>query len=226
MANAFIHLNQSLTQKNVTASARVTEFPGENFTISKSNGQLFSNACREEIGLKKTITENHVKSSKHASRKERLEKKEARERDIGKDERKKVKEEIEGRDASIIFDGTTHVAEAPNIILRFVIEWKVHQRLIQLLLVTKSMNGEELAHQLLSTLSVDFSISPSSLLAAARDRASVNNVAIRHLKILYPNLVDIGCFIHTLDHVGEKMATPNLEKFMKSWVSLVSHSAR
>ena len=72
----------------------------------------------------------------------------------------------------------------------------------------------------------DFSIPPSSLLAAARDRASVNNVAIRHLKILYPNLVDIGCFSHTLDHVGEKMATPNLEKFMKSWVSLFAHSAR
>ena len=66
----------------------------------------------------------------------------------------------------------------------------------------------------------DFSIPPSSLLAAARDRASVNNVAKRHLKILYPNLVHIGCFNHTLDHVGEKMATPNLEKFMKSWVSL------
>ena len=145
---------------------------------------------------------------------------------IGKDERKKEKEEIEGRDGSIIFDGTTHVAEALNIILRFVFEWKVHQRLIQLLLVTKRMNGEELAHQLLSTLSVDLSIPPSSLLAAARDHASVNNVAIRHLKILYPNLVDISCFNHTLDHVGEKMATPNLEKFMKSWVSLVAHSAR
>ena len=145
---------------------------------------------------------------------------------IGKDERKKEKEEIEGRDGSIIFDGTTHVAEALNIILRFVFEWKVHQRLIQLLLVTKRMNGEELAHQLLSTLSVDLSIPPSSLLAAARDHASVNNVAIRHLKILYPNLVDISCFNHTLDHVGEKMATPNLEKFMKSWVSFVAHSAR
>ena len=281
--------------KNVTASARLTEFPGENFTVSKSNGQLFCNACREEIALKKTIIETHVKTSKHASGKECLEKKEARERDIaksleeydnqfhpkgeslslahrfyrvkvvrsfmkvgvplnkidcfrelleeeafsltssrhlsdfidviGKDERKKEKEEIEGRDASIIFDRTTHVAEALNIILRFVFEWKVHQRLIPLLLVTKPMNGEELAHQLLSTLSVDFSIPPSSLLAAARDCASVNNVAIRHLKILYPNLVDIGCFNHTLDHVGEKMATPNLEKFMKSWVSLVAHSA-
>ena len=145
---------------------------------------------------------------------------------IAKDERKKVKEEIEGRDVSIIFDGTTHVAEAQNIILQFVTEWKVHQRLIRLLLVTKPINGEELAHQLLNTLSLDFSIPPSSLLAAARDRASVNHVAITHLKILYPNLVDIGCFSHTLDHVGEKMATPNLEKLMKSWVSLFAHSAR
>ena len=68
--------------KNVTASARVSEFPGEKFTVLKSNGQLFCNAFREEIGLKKTIIENHVKSSKHASGKERLEKKEARERDI------------------------------------------------------------------------------------------------------------------------------------------------
>ena len=212
--------------KNVTASARLTEFPGENFTVSKSNGQLFCNACREEIALKKTIIETHVKTSKHASGKECLEKKEARERDIaksleeydnqfhpkseslsvahrvykikvvrsfmkagvplnkidcfrelleeeafsltssrhlsdfidviGKDERKKEKEEIEGRDASIIFDRTTHVAEALNIILRFVFEWKVHQRLIPLLLVTKPMNGEELAHQLLSSLSVTF----------------------------------------------------------------------
>ena len=38
--------------KNVTASARVTEFPGEDFTILKSNGQLFCNTSREEIGLK------------------------------------------------------------------------------------------------------------------------------------------------------------------------------
>ena len=71
-----------------------------------------------------------------------------------------------------------------------------------------------------------FFLPPISLLAAARDRASVNNVAIRHLKILYPNLAVIGCFSHALDHVDEKMATPNLEKFMKSWVSLFAHSVR
>ena len=37
------------------------------------------------------------------------------------------------------------------------------------------------------------------------DRASVNNVAIQTLKIVYPCLLDVGYFLHTqLDHVGEK----------------------
>ncbi len=34
-----------------------------------------------------------------------------------------------------------------------------------------------------------------------RDRASVNNVAIQTVKIVYPCLLDVGCFSHTLDHV-------------------------
>lgn len=38
--------------------------------------------------------------------------------------------------------------------------------------------------------------------------------------------MDIGCFSHTLDGVGEKKATPHLEKFIKSWVSLFAHGAR
>lgn len=86
---------------------------------------------------------------------------------IAKDEMKKVKEEIKRRDVSITFDGTTHVAKALNIILQFVTEWKVEQRLVRLLLVTKSKNGEQLEHQRLGALSVDFSVPPSSLLAVA-----------------------------------------------------------
>ena len=37
-----------------------------------------------------------------------------------------MKKEIAERNVSIIFDGTTHVAEALNIILRFVSDdWKI-----------------------------------------------------------------------------------------------------
>lgn len=44
-----------------------------------------------------------------------------------------------------------------------------------------------------------------------RDRAATKNGA---LKVLYPNCVDIGCFSHTLDHVGEKFQTPVLEEIL------------
>ena len=59
-----------------------------------------------------------------------------------------------------------------------------------------------------------------------RDRASVNNVAIRTLGILYPNLFDVGCFSHTLDHVGEKLQTPLLDEFAKSWINMFSRSPK
>lgn len=88
------------------------------------------------------------------------------------------------------------------------------------------MTGEELAQQLLSCLSTNLGINSALLLAAMRDRASVDDVAVRTLKILYPSLVDIACFSHTLDHVGEKMETPVLHQFIKAWISLFAHSPK
>ena len=35
-----------------------------------------------------------------------------------------------------------------------------------------------------------------------RDRASTNNVAMRTMAVVYPSMLDVGCFPHTLDHVG------------------------
>ena len=57
-----------------------------------------------------------------------------------------------------------------------------------------------------------------------RDRASVNNVAVSTLSIMYPSVIDIGCFSHTLNHVGEKFNVPTLDKFMKHWEKMFTHS--
>ena len=88
----------------------------------------------------------------------------------------RVKKRISGKRVSVIFDGTTHVAEALNII-RFVSElenqeWKVEQCLVRLLFVTKTMKGEELAQLLMTSLSADFGMSSPLLLRAMRDQAS------------------------------------------------------
>ena len=56
-----------------------------------------------------------------------------------------------------------------------------------------------------------------------RDRASVNEVAIKTLRIVYPNLVSVGCFSHTINHVGEQFCKLTLTEFIVSWISLFLH---
>ena len=142
-------------------------------------------------------------------------------------ELERLKKMIAGRAVSVIFDGTTHVAEAFVVVLRFIDdEWTVHQKVAQLLLLEKSLTGEEVARLLVEVLSAKLGIVSNLVVAAMRDRASVNNVAMRTVAVLYNCIMDVGCFSHTLDHVGEKMCTPNLDKFIRSWIQMFSHSPK
>ena len=44
--------------------------------------------------------------------------------------------------------------------------------------------------------------------------------------MVYNQMLDVGCFSHTLDHVGERMRTPILDEFIKPWISLFAHSPK
>jgi len=83
----------------------------------------------------------------------------------------------------------------------------VCQRLVKLQLLAKPMNREEVAREVLSVHSTELGIQSSDLLAGIRDRASVNNVAIRLISVVYPTVSDVGCFSHTLNNVGEQFRT-------------------
>ena len=123
---------------------------------------------------------------------------------IHQQEQISVKNQIDQKEISIIFDGTTHVCEALVILVRFVDEkWNIQQCLVKLMLLAKSLTGEEVARQLIVSRTTELGIESDLLIAAMRDRASVNNVAIRTLSIVFPKVLDIGVFSHTLDHVGE-----------------------
>ena len=98
---------------------------------------------------------------------------------ILKDEENRIRQEIEGKQLSIIFDGTSCLGEALAIVVRFVNDdLSIHQRLVRLQMLTKSLTGEEIARELITALSVSYSIHPNNLLGAMRDRASTNNVAM------------------------------------------------
>ena len=126
-----------------------------------------------------------------------------------------------------LFEGTTHVCEALVVVLRFLDdEWHVQQCVCRLMLLASSMKGEEIARQLITALSTELGIASHLVVAAIHDRAAVNTVAMRTVSILYDSLMAVGCFSHTLDHVGEKMNTLILEEFVKSWISLFAHSPK
>lgn len=281
--------------KSVEPKKRVREFPNEMLKVSA--GTLFCEACREELGLKKSTIQNHVKSQKHVDSKKKRKMKEAREQDIAmaltkynekehlrgetlpeeqqvyrvkvvtaflragiplskldsfreileenahrltdrrhmfdlipfilKEEEARVRKEMTGKYLSVIFDGTSRLGEALVVIVRFVgEEWTLEQRLVRMQMLSKSMSAEEIARELISILSVTYGVRSELLLAAMRDRASVNNLAMQTVRVIYPSLVDIGCFSHTLNRVGENFKTPVLTDFMHSWIALFSHSPK
>jgi hypothetical protein len=78
---------------------------------------------------------------------------------IRSQEEEKLQDNINGKFVSIIFDGTTHVCEAMVIVIRFIDEeWHIKQRVARLMLLAKSMTGEEVARQLIACLSTEVSI--------------------------------------------------------------------
>lgn len=67
-------------------------------------------------------------------------------------------------------------------------------------LLSMSMTGEELECTILSVLFTTYDIESSMFLAAMRDKASVNTVAMSAAKLLYTTVIDVGCF--SFPHVG------------------------
>ena len=93
---------------------------------------------------------------------------------------------LAGKNVAIIFDGTTHVCEAFVIVIHYIDrDWVIQQRVCRLMLLAKSITGEECARQLVTAISTELSISPELFVDAMRDRARVNDVAMRTTYICY-----------------------------------------
>ena len=144
---------------------------------------------------------------------------------VHQEELSRIKQEILNQPLCIIFYGTTHVCEAFDVVPGYLTDdWELKQCVGRLKLLAKTMTGEEIAQQIIVILSTEFG--SNLIVAAIRDRAFVNDVAMRTIKVVYNELLDVGCFSHTLNHVGERMNTPILHDFCNAWIALFSRSPR
>ncbi len=120
---------------------------------------------------------------------------------ILQEQRARVRDDIQGKDIFIIFEATTRLGEVLVVIVRFLKEWAVKQRLVSVQFLQKIVNGEELARLIISVISVSLGVECGRLLAVMQDGASVNLSALRTGTSVYPSLLDVCCISHTLDLV-------------------------
>ena len=69
-------------------------------------------------------------------------------------------------------------------------------------------------------IGLEYSIQSEQIVAIMHDCASANIVAIWTLKVMYPLMLGIGCFLYTLNCVGERFNAPHVLGFMTYWISL------
>ena len=55
------------------------------------------------------------------------------------------------------------------------------------------MTGEEIVREIVYTASTEYGVTEDHLLAAMRYRASANGMAMHTIKVLFPNVPDVGC---------------------------------
>lgn len=121
------------------------------------------------------------------------------------------------RDLLVILDESTMQGEAIAIIVRFVDDkWAINQCLIRIDVCSKSFNANELAQVLNQCLAVEFGIRGNSLLAAMKDGASVNQAALKRIAFIFPDMLNVACFSHTLDNIGNHFVIPTLPEFWQS----------
>lgn len=58
---------------------------------------------------------------------------------IYEEEKKRIQKEIEGREVSATFDGSTRLGEALAIVVRFFEGWSIQQRVVKLSMLAKSL---------------------------------------------------------------------------------------
>ena len=66
------------------------------------------------------------------------------------------------------------MGEALAIVVRFFEGWSIQQHVVKLSMLAKSLSTEELAKELLMSLSTEFSINEHQLVACMHDQCAVN----------------------------------------------------
>lgn len=133
---------------------------------------------------------------------------------IQQQERSTIRKAVEGQDVSVFFDGSSHLRETLAIAVQFLSGWSIQQRIVRLSVLATSFSSENLGREVLMSFSTELGVTGNCLLVSTHDHASVNTAAKRAMSIMYPSVMDIWCFSHMLNNVGQNLSS---QPSIRSW---------
>jgi hypothetical protein len=139
-------------------------------------------------------------------------------------EKQRIEQEIFDQYITFIFDGTTRLGEAVNIIYRYCPSdfSGVKLRLVDFTTLLKHMDGTELGQHLNEVLSSVVKVPFKCLVGASRDSCATNGAGLRLIKPLLPALFDFMCYSHMLHGTGTRFHIAALDDFLTPLLSIQS----
>ena len=135
---------------------------------------------------------------------------------------KRVVKELSGENFAVIFDGTTRLGEAVNVVTRSITEdFRIRMRLVAFKTAKVHMDSDALFRLIVTTLHRHLGLDLDHCVAYARDSCSTNYAAVKRLLPLSINGLNMLCFAHTLHNTGKHLYLPVLEEFITPWLQLI-----
>jgi hypothetical protein len=126
----------------------------------------------------------------------------------------------------VAFDGTTTVAEAFGIVIRWVEDFVIVQKLLKISHLALSMTAKDTMREMVKVLIQENHFDPSLIVGFSHDRASVNTLAIETLDAIFFRAEDWPCVPHTLDHVGDQFVHQHLDGFWHLWTNVFAYGKK
>src|SRR4051794_9760345 len=137
-----------------------------------------------------------------------------------------VRRDIGNNPCSLIFDGTTRVAECFAIVVRFLMGWQIEQRCLEFKMLEAPMDAEDVSASLLSAV-LRNGIPPENVHGLMCDGTATNIKSIGVKLCLWnalqvvlaacKNGVHIICHSHTFNNVGSQIAVSVWFSFLTPW---------
>ena len=135
---------------------------------------------------------------------------------------KRVVRDVIDQHFAFIFDGTTRLGEAVNMVTRSITDdFTIQMRLVAFKTTKVHMSGDELFRLIVTTLQRVLGLNLDHLVAFARDSCATNQDAVNRMMPLTVNALNMLCFPHTLHNTGKHIKLIVLEEFMTPWLQLV-----